>query len=103
MQGGAGCHCNPFMPGSAISPVFTIISNTTRSTLSLRCSGPGLPSDELLAAGNKAKEVAKLKVFEALFTMVINYGIRPTWEAYNSRIHFVNPGFRPTLADLTED
>jgi hypothetical protein len=69
------------------------------------CGVPALvlPSDELLAAENKANEVAKLKVFEALSTMVIKYGTRATWEAYNSRIHFVNPGFRPTLADLAED
>ena len=69
------------------------------------CGVPALvlSPNELLAAGNKANEVAKSKVFNAIPALVINYGIRPTWEAYNSRVHFVNLGFRPTLADLAED
>ena len=58
---------------------------------------------ELAVAGDNANDVAKLKVFDAISALVNDYGARATWEAYNSRIHFVNPGFRPTLADLTED
>jgi hypothetical protein len=69
------------------------------------CGVPALvlSPEELIAAGDKANDIAKLKVFDAISALVINFGPRTTWEAYNSRIHFVNPGFRPTLADLMED
>jgi hypothetical protein len=65
-----------------------------------------LSPEEFVAAGDRANEVAKLKVFEAMSRSTLNYtwyGTSISWALYSSRIHFVDSGFRPTLADMTAD
>jgi hypothetical protein len=61
-----------------------------------------LSSEELVEAGDNANEVAKVKLFDS---RPLSRGGRPrtSWELWKSRVHLVNPGFRPTVADLTAD
>jgi len=56
---------------------------------------------ELLAAGDKANDVAEITVFRYMFEYNLQSGEQPdlAWDHLKSHVQFVNSDFRPTLAE----
>jgi hypothetical protein len=56
-----------------------------------------------IALANDVDDAAKLKLFNILlppFDLDLDEVVRPKWEEFNSRIHLVKSGFRPSRADM---
>jgi hypothetical protein len=62
-----------------------------------------LSPEEIEEAGDEVDEAALLKIYELWGTDPFGRMQKPKWEDYIARVHLVEPSYRRTMADVTED